>query len=222
MTKPSCSSEETFWQIAYCVFILSFSSKPCANTAISSQMLLTTRLNHTSRSGRTLCFPCCLCDGALNLKPIRANTPPPSNSRVFFQTVARVDIQGVVGERRVGGRGRLQQIFDVKWSISSVAGPTHSSSTHRPRCTTKDVCVLSSGRIHYKEMYKVVRTISPPLGFGKNCPHRVACKVWFLPPTVSPTHCSLSSVGSFLTSFYSSPPLLSSRLPPPCLALRVA
>ncbi|TNM87881.1 hypothetical protein fugu_006102 [Takifugu bimaculatus] len=25
-------------------------------------------------------------------------------------------------------------------------------------------------------MYKVVRTISPPLGFGKNCPHRVACK----------------------------------------------
>ena len=34
-----------------------------------------------------------------------------------------------------------------------------------------------SGRIHYKEMYKVVRTISPPLGFGKNCPHRVACKV---------------------------------------------
>uniref|UniRef100_A0A3Q1GLL6 Calcium channel, voltage-dependent, R type, alpha 1E subunit a n=1 Tax=Acanthochromis polyacanthus TaxID=80966 RepID=A0A3Q1GLL6_9TELE len=30
--------------------------------------------------------------------------------------------------------------------------------------------------IHYKEMYKVVRTISPPLGFGKNCPHRVACK----------------------------------------------
>lgn len=39
--------------------------------------------------------------------------------------------------------------------------------------------VLSSGRIHYKEMYKVVRTISPPLGFGKNCPHRVACKVWF-------------------------------------------
>lgn len=77
-----------------------------------------------------------------------------------------------------------------------------------PRCTpktTKEMCVLSSGRIHYKEMYKVVRTISPPLGFGKNCPHRVACKVWFLPPTVSPTHCALSSVGSFLTSFCCSP-----------------
>lgn len=41
------------------------------------------------------------------------------------------------------------------------------------------MCVSSSsGRIHYKDMYKVVRTISPPLGFGKNCPYRVACKVW--------------------------------------------
>lgn len=37
---------------------------------------------------------------------------------------------------------------------------------------------FSSGKLHYKEMYKVVRTISPPLGFGKNCPYRVACKVW--------------------------------------------
>lgn len=27
-------------------------------------------------------------------------------------------------------------------------------------------------------MYTVVRTISPPLGFGKNCPYTVACKVW--------------------------------------------
>lgn len=35
-----------------------------------------------------------------------------------------------------------------------------------------------SGKLHYKEMYKVVRSISPPLGFGKNCPYRVACKVW--------------------------------------------
>ena len=60
--------------------------------------------------------------------------------------------------------------------------------------TTKDMYVLSSGRVHYKEMYKVVRTISPPLGFGKNCPHRVACKVWF-PPNVQ-NH-SLLSLLSF-------------------------
>lgn len=56
--------------------------------------------------------------------------------------------------------------------------------------TTKDLYVLYSGRIHYKEMYKVVRTISPPLGFGKNCPHRVACKVWF--PHVNHPLCTFS------------------------------
>ncbi|CAM4710429.1 unnamed protein product, partial [Lepidochelys kempii] len=33
------------------------------------------------------------------------------------------------------------------------------------------------GRIPYKDMYKLVRVISPPLGLGKNCPYRVACKV---------------------------------------------
>lgn len=34
-----------------------------------------------------------------------------------------------------------------------------------------------SGRIHYKDMYSLLRVISPPLGLGKKCPHRVACKV---------------------------------------------
>lgn len=87
----------------------------------------------------------------------------------------------------------------------------------RPSChlqgyTTKDIYVLCSGRIHYKEMYKVVRTISPPLGFGKNCPHRVACKVWF--PHVNNPLC-LFPVGSFLTSSYPffSPSLASCHRP---------
>ena len=66
-----------------------------------------------------------------------------------------------------------------------------------------------SGRIHYKEMYKVVRTISPPLGFGKNCPHRVACKVCplLMSPDASSAH---FPVGPFLPVF-----LLSVLLPPP-------
>lgn len=67
--------------------------------------------------------------------------------------------------------------------------PKRQTISH-PFCViiVNSMCVFSSGRIHYKEMYKVVRTISPPLGFGKNCPHRVACKVWF--PHVS--HVSLA------------------------------
>lgn len=46
-------------------------------------------------------------------------------------------------------------------------------------------------------MFKVVRTISPPLGFGKNCPYRVACKVWCLPMSTPPSLCIIP-VGSFL------------------------
>lgn len=30
-------------------------------------------------------------------------------------------------------------------------------------------------------MYSLLRVISPPLGLGKKCPHRVACKVWTKP-----------------------------------------
>lgn len=41
-----------------------------------------------------------------------------------------------------------------------------------------DVLVLfHSGRISYKDMYNLLRVISPPLGLGKNCPNRVAYKV---------------------------------------------
>lgn len=38
-------------------------------------------------------------------------------------------------------------------------------------------CFLCSGRISYKDMYNLLRIISPPLGLGKNCPNRVAYKV---------------------------------------------
>lgn len=39
---------------------------------------------------------------------------------------------------------------------------------------------LSSCRIHYKDMYNLLRAIVPPLGLGKKCPNRVAYKVWNL------------------------------------------
>lgn len=36
------------------------------------------------------------------------------------------------------------------------------------------------GRIKHLDVVTLLRRIQPPLGFGKLCPHRVACKVrWF-------------------------------------------
>ena len=43
-------------------------------------------------------------------------------------------------------------------------------------CLLVVVCFYS-GRISYKDMYNLLRIISPPLGLGKNCPNRVAYKV---------------------------------------------
>lgn len=33
-----------------------------------------------------------------------------------------------------------------------------------------------SGKIHYSEMYDMLKSIEPPLGFGNKCPNRLAYK----------------------------------------------
>nr|XP_015211897.1 PREDICTED: voltage-dependent R-type calcium channel subunit alpha-1E isoform X6 [Lepisosteus oculatus] len=63
--------------------------------------------------------------------------------------------------------------FEYLTRDSSILGPHHLDEFVR---IWAEYDRAACGRIHYKDMYKVVRTISPPLGFGKNCPYRVACK----------------------------------------------
>ena len=38
------------------------------------------------------------------------------------------------------------------------------------------ICDWLQGRIKHVDVVTLLRKISPPLGFGKLCPHRVACK----------------------------------------------
>ncbi|KAF7651276.1 hypothetical protein LDENG_00113200 [Lucifuga dentata] len=89
--------------------------------------------------------------------------------------------------------------FEYLTRDSSILGPHHLDEFVR---IWGEYDRASCGRIHYKEMYKVVRTISPPLGFGKNCPHRVACKVWF-PHINKPPQCGIFP--NFLLSLLSFP-----------------
>uniref|UniRef100_A0A673YEU5 Calcium voltage-gated channel subunit alpha1 E n=1 Tax=Salmo trutta TaxID=8032 RepID=A0A673YEU5_SALTR len=63
--------------------------------------------------------------------------------------------------------------FEYLTRDSSILGPHHLDEFVR---IWGEYDRAACGRIHYKEMYTVVRTISPPLGFGKNCPYTVACK----------------------------------------------
>ena len=41
----------------------------------------------------------------------------------------------------------------------------------------QELLIFCRGRIKHLDVVTLLRKISPPLGFGKLCPHRVACKV---------------------------------------------
>lgn len=84
---------------------------------------------------------------------------------------------------------------------------------------------LGSGRMSYRDMYKMLRDMSPPLGLGKKCPPRVAYKVesllcapsppvcWFLASTCQTSSDFSQCVGAL--SFFQPAVVLS----PPCPAV---
>ncbi|XP_067323731.1 voltage-dependent R-type calcium channel subunit alpha-1E isoform X5 [Anolis sagrei] len=63
--------------------------------------------------------------------------------------------------------------FEYLTRDSSILGPHHLDEFVR---IWAEYDRAACGRILYKDMYKLVRVISPPLGLGENCPYRVACK----------------------------------------------
>ncbi|XP_029905891.1 LOW QUALITY PROTEIN: calcium channel, voltage-dependent, P/Q type, alpha 1A subunit, b [Myripristis murdjan] len=63
--------------------------------------------------------------------------------------------------------------FEYLTRDSSILGPHHLDEYVR---IWAQYDPAACGRIHYKDMYSLLRVISPPLGLGKKCPHRVACK----------------------------------------------
>ncbi|ETE71475.1 Voltage-dependent R-type calcium channel subunit alpha-1E, partial [Ophiophagus hannah] len=63
--------------------------------------------------------------------------------------------------------------FEYLTRDSSILGPHHLDEFVR---IWAEYDRAACGRILYKDMYKLVRVISPPLGLGEKCPCRVACK----------------------------------------------
>uniref|UniRef100_A0A8C2KAU6 Calcium channel, voltage-dependent, N type, alpha 1B subunit, a n=1 Tax=Cyprinus carpio TaxID=7962 RepID=A0A8C2KAU6_CYPCA len=63
--------------------------------------------------------------------------------------------------------------FEYLTRDSSILGPHHLDEFIR---VWADYDPAACGRISYKDMYNLLRIISPPLGLGKNCPNRVAYK----------------------------------------------
>uniref|UniRef100_A0A4W4EVK5 Voltage-dependent P/Q-type calcium channel subunit alpha-1A n=1 Tax=Electrophorus electricus TaxID=8005 RepID=A0A4W4EVK5_ELEEL len=63
--------------------------------------------------------------------------------------------------------------FEYLTRDSSILGPHHLDEYVR---IWAEYDPAACGRIHYKDLYSLLRVIDPPLGLGKKCPHRVACK----------------------------------------------
>jgi len=63
--------------------------------------------------------------------------------------------------------------FDYLTRDWSILGPHHLDEFIR---LWSEYDPDAKGRIKHLDVVTLLRKISPPLGFGKLCPHRVACK----------------------------------------------
>lgn len=43
-------------------------------------------------------------------------------------------------------------------------------------CQASEISLFCRGRIHYTDMYEMLRNMAPPVGFGRKCPYRLAYK----------------------------------------------
>ncbi|KHJ46318.1 transporter, cation channel family protein [Trichuris suis] len=64
--------------------------------------------------------------------------------------------------------------FDYLTRDSSILGPHHLDEFVR---AWAEYDPAATGRIHYRDMYEMLRNIPPPVGFGRKCPYRLAYKV---------------------------------------------
>ena len=80
--------------------------------------------------------------------------------------------------------------FDYLTRDWSILGPHHLDEFVR---LWSEYDPDAKGRIKHVDVVTLLRKISPPLGFGKLCPHRVACKVTL-------THLYISKFSSFYHS----------------------
>ncbi|CAH8533892.1 unnamed protein product [Schistosoma rodhaini] len=67
--------------------------------------------------------------------------------------------------------------FDYLTRDSSILGPHHLDEFVR---VWAEYDPGATGLIHHRDVYEMLRNMEPPVGFGKNCPYRLAYRVSFL------------------------------------------
>ncbi|KAI4822776.1 hypothetical protein KUCAC02_008304 [Chaenocephalus aceratus] len=112
------------------------------------------------------------CLGSKECDPLTGNPEPECGSQfaylyfvsfIFFCSFLMLNLFVAV----------IMDNFEYLTRDSSILGPHHLDEYVR---IWAEYDPAACGRIHYKDMYSLLRVIDPPLGLGKKCPHRVACK----------------------------------------------
>uniref|UniRef100_A0AAQ4PNT3 Voltage-dependent P/Q-type calcium channel subunit alpha-1A n=1 Tax=Gasterosteus aculeatus aculeatus TaxID=481459 RepID=A0AAQ4PNT3_GASAC len=112
------------------------------------------------------------CLGSKGCDPLSGNNEPECGSQfaylyfvsfIFFCSFLMLNLFVAV----------IMDNFEYLTRDSSILGPHHLDEYVR---IWAEYDPAACGRIHYKDMYSLLRVIDPPLGLGKKCPHRVACK----------------------------------------------
>lgn len=113
-----------------------------------------------------------------------------SNSKIRLTNVVRLQIINLFV-------AVIMDNFDYLTRDWSILGPHHLDEFIR---LWSEYDPDAKGRIKHLDVVTLLRKISPPLGFGKLCPHRVACKVCIvLNARLDLFFLLLSSIPSFLS-----------------------
>ncbi|GBL64147.1 Voltage-dependent L-type calcium channel subunit alpha-1C, partial [Araneus ventricosus] len=85
----------------------------------------------------------------------------------------RLLVSITVKEKAIQDQTVIMDNFDYLTRDWSILGPHHLDEFVR---LWSEYDPDAKGRIKHLDVVTLLRKISPPLGFGKLCPHRVACK----------------------------------------------
>lgn len=96
---------------------------------------------------------------------------------------------------------------------STFSLPPESESLKYPLQSFVPYFFSIRGRIKHLDVVTLLRRIQPPLGFGKLCPHRVACKVSFTTCVARPIVSVLSHVRNLTDCFFPTQRLVAMNMP---------
>ena len=91
----------------------------------------------------------------------------------LFVAVIMDNFDYLTRDSSILGAHHLDEFIRIWAEYDPSATYVKRNPRHPPLCHGNNIC---RGRIHYSEMYDMLKNMDPPLGFGSKCPDRLAYK----------------------------------------------